>query len=422
MTSRKSSFLTRTSFALAAAGILMLVAGCGGKDQSGQMPPAQVGVMVLQPQEVPLVNSATGRLSAYRSADVRARASGVLLKRTYKEGTHVEKGQQLFQIDPAPLKAALSAAEADLAKSRATYANSHVAAERARRLIDKGYVSKSDLDDAEAAERTANAAVQAAKSQVEDAKITLGYASVSSPIAGRAGKQQVTEGALVGQGSATLLTTVRQIDPLYVNFSMPVDQILQMRASQASGKASLSETDKAVVHLELSGGNEYEHTGTMDFAGMSVDPSTGAVTLRALVPNPDHVLLPGMYTSLQVNMGTLNNAYLIPQSVVLRDADSAYVMVVDKDNKVARKNITTAGMSKGDWIVTDGVDAGDHVIISGLPKVKVGAEVKPSIESKAKAKANQGAGKPDSDAAPSNASSSASPEGDSPSADQAPKS
>lgn len=389
MTSRLSLHPSRTAIALAAAVTMTLLAGCGGKQQQGQMPPPQVGVMALQPQQVPLVNTATGRLSAYRSADVRARVSGVLLKRTYKEGTQVKKGQQLFQIDPAPLRAALSAAKADLAKAEATYANAHVAAERARKLRPQGYVSQSALDDAEAAERSARAAVAAAKAQVEDANINLGYASVSSPIDGRAGKQQVTEGALVGQGSSTLLTTVRQIDPLYMNFSLPVERLQQMRAAQAAGKAKLSEDGKAVVHITLPGGTEYAHTGTLDFAGISVDPSTGAVSLRALVPNPEHTLLPGMYAGMKVNMGTLNDAYLIPQSAVLRDADSAYVMVVDKDNKVLRKNIATDGMRDGDWIVTGGVEAGDHIIVSGVPKAKIGIEVKPTMQSKAEAEDNQ---------------------------------
>src|SRR5699024_1554509 len=205
---------------------------------------------------------------------------------------------------------------------------------------------------------------RAAKAQVQNATINLGYASVSSPIDGRAGKQQVTEGALVGQGSATLLTTVRQIDPLYMNFSLPIERLQQMRAAQAAGKAVLSEDDKAVVHITMPGGSEYAHTGTLDFAGVSVDPSTGAVSLRALIPNPEHTLLPGMYASMKVNMGTLNHASLIPQSAVLRDADSAYVLVVGKDNKVQRKDITTQGMRKGDWIVTGGIDTGDHIIVS----------------------------------------------------------
>ncbi|HET7300827.1 MAG TPA: efflux RND transporter periplasmic adaptor subunit [Oleiagrimonas sp.] len=392
MTSINTSFLLRSAGLLATATALALLSGCGGQSPSHQMPPAPVGVMVVQPQHVPLVRSATGRLSAYRSADVRARVSGVLLQRTYAEGTHVDKGQVLFKIDPAPLKATLNAAEASLAQARATYTNSHVAAQRVSKLAPKGYVSQSDLDNAEAAERTALAAVKAAKAQVENAQINLGYATVRAPIAGRAGKQQVTEGALVGQGSATLLTTVRQVDPLYLNFSMPVSELQQIRADQANGHASLSNTGKTMVHITLPDGSTYPQNGTLDFAGASVDPSTGAVTLRAIVPNPKHVLLPGMYAQLKVNLGTINHAYLIPQNAIQRDASGAYVLTVGKGNKVMRQNVVTGYMQGGKWIVTSGIKPGDRVIVSGIPKAKPGSEVKPTVESnKPKAAANHAA-------------------------------
>ncbi len=373
--------VARASLAMVALALVATLAGCDNKTQSGMTPPpAQVGVMVIQPQHVPLTFTATGRLSAYRSADVRARVSGVLLKRTYTEGTHVEKGQPLFQIDPAPLKAALDAAEAALAQAQAQYTNASITAARERRLQPKGYVSKSALDDANAAERTAKAAVQAAKAKVEQARIDLGYASVRSPIAGRAGRQQVTEGALVGQSDATLLTTVRQINPLYVNFSLPVNRILSMRASQADGKVSLLDAGKTTVHLTLPGGASYAPTGTLDFAGVSVDPATGAVTLRALVPNPKHVLLPGMYVTLSVDAGTLNDAYLIPQDAILRDAESAYVLAIGKDDKVARMNVTTDGMRGGDWIVTSGLKPGVHIVVEGIPKATIGSTVKPVLQ------------------------------------------
>lgn len=408
MTSTHSRLLPRTAQAFAVAAALTLLAGCGGKEKQRQMPPAAVGVKVLQPQKVPLIRDATGRLSAFRSADVRARVSGVLLARTYDEGSHVEKGQKLFQIDPAPLKASLNAAEASLAQARATYTNARVAAKRAQELAPKGYISQSALDDAKAKERTSAAAVQAAKAEVDNARISLGYASVSAPIAGRAGKQQVTEGALVGQGSVTLLTTVRQVDPMYVNFALPVGELQQLRAAQARGQATLSGTSKAAVKLTLPGGSTYPHSGTLDFGGVSVDPTTGGVTLRALIPNPKHVLLPGMYANLEVNLGRLNNAFLIPQSAVLRDAGSAYVLTVGKNNKVVRKDVTTNGQSGGDWIVTGGVDAGDRVIVTGVPKAKPGAEVKPTIAGSKPAAANKPTGKPA--AAPAAAASSPSPQ------------
>jgi membrane fusion protein (multidrug efflux system) len=383
MSSLRAFSLPRRAGVLTMTAALVLIAGCGGQKQQPKMPPPAVGVMVAQPQQVPLMRNTTGRLSAYRNADVRARVSGVLLKRTYKEGTHVKKGQQLFQIDPAPLKAALDAAQASLAQARASYTNAKVMAERARKLAPKGYISKADLDTAESNERTSLAAVKAAKAKVEDAKINLGYASVTAPISGRAGKEQVTEGALVGQGSPTLLTTVRQIDPLYLNFSIPVDELQRLRTAQAKGQASLAEgskSGKTLVHITLPDGSAYPELGTLDFSGMAVDPSTGAVTLRALVPNPKHVLLPGMYAELNVNMGTINHAYVIPQSAVLRDSKGAYVLTVGKDNKVKRTNVTTQSMRGGDWIVTQGITPGDHIIVSGIPNAKIGSAVKPKVE------------------------------------------
>lgn len=357
---------------------LVLLAACG-KPAGGppQMPPPEVGVLAMQPQAVPLTTDTVGRLSAYRSADVRARVSGVLLKRTYDEGSDVEQGQVLFQIDPAPLQATLSSALGSLAAAQASYTNNRVAAQRARELVPKGYISKSDMDNAEAAERSSAAAVKQAKASVDSARINLGYATVRAPIAGRAGKQQVTEGALVGQGEATLLTTVEQIDSLYVNFTMPVDQLDQLRRAQASGDATLAAQNSAKVQLMLSDGTPYGETGTLDFSGTSVDPSTGAVALRAFIPNPQHVLLPGMYATLRITMGQLNDAFLVPQAAVQRDVSGAYVLVVGADNKVARKTVKTESMLGGDWVVSDGLAAGDRVIVSGLPKAHEGQPAKP---------------------------------------------
>ncbi|KRE89541.1 GntR family transcriptional regulator [Frateuria sp. Soil773] len=357
---------------------LLALAACGkGKEQGPpQMPPPEVGVLTMQPQSAPLTKDLVGRLSPFRSADVRARVPGVLIKRTYAEGTDVKQGQVLFQIDPAPLKAALDASQGALAQAEATYTNNKVAAKRARELAPKGYISKSDLDNAEAAERTAAAAVQAARANVQTARINLGYANVASPIDGRAGQQQVTEGALVGQGEATLLTTVDQIDPLYVNFTLSVDELGQMRAAQSTGNVTLSDPDKASVQITLPDGRPYAETGTLDFSDTSVNPATGAVNLRAQVPNPKRTLLPGMYVTLKANLGEQNKVFLVPQAAVQRDPAGPYVMTVGSDGKVARSNIATTGTHGGDWIVNDGVKAGDKVIVSGLQMVKEGAPAK----------------------------------------------
>jgi membrane fusion protein, multidrug efflux system len=360
---------------------LLALAACGkGKEQGPpQMPPPEVGVVRMQPQSSPLTKDLVGRLSPYRSADVRARVAGVLLKRTYTEGTDVKQGQLLFQIDPAPLKAALNAAEASLAQAQATYTNAKVNAQRARELAPKGYISKSDLDNAQASERSAAAAVQAARANVQTARISLGYASVTSPIEGRAGQQQVTEGALVGNGGdATLLTTVDQIDPLYVNFTMSVADMEQMRRAQSNGNVTLAEPNKASVQIALPDGSAYTEAGTLDFSSTTVDPATGAVNLRAQIPNPKHSLLPGMYVTLKAQLGEQHKVFLVPQEAVLRDTVGAYVFTVGKDGKVARRDVTTSAASGGNWVVTAGLAAGEQVIVSGVQNVKEGAPAKAS--------------------------------------------
>jgi membrane fusion protein (multidrug efflux system) len=359
-------------FALAAA-------GCGkAQQQQMQMPPPEVGVVVAKAQAVPLTRDLVGRLSATRTADVRARVAGVLQKRVYTEGTDVKEGQLLFQIDPAPLKAALDAQLANLAAAKATYTNNHVAAERARSIADKGLMSKTDLDNAFAAERTAAAAVQQAQANAETARINLGYASVTSPIAGRAGQQQVTEGALVGQGEATLLTTVEQIDPIYVNFSQAVGELDALRRAQAGGRVALDEANKTKVDIVLPDGTAYAHPGTLDFSDTAVDAATGAVSLRGIVPNPDRQLLPGMYVNLRLTLGQITQAYLIPQAALQRDPSGPYVLVVGADGKVAQKRVAADTQQGGDFVVTSGLADGDKVIVSGVQHVRAGAPAKAS--------------------------------------------
>ncbi|TAL91513.1 MAG: efflux RND transporter periplasmic adaptor subunit [Rhodanobacter sp.] len=359
---------------------LLLLGACGKSTGNGppKMPPPDVGVITAQPRNLPLTRDLVGRLSAYRSADVRARVAGVLLKRVYDEGTDVNKGQLLFRIDPAPLKAALDASLAALEQAQATYTNNKVNARRARELAPKGYISQAGLDNALAAERTAAAAVQVARANVQTARINLGYASVRSPIAGRAGQQQVTEGALVGNGTDTLLTTVEQIDPLYVNFTMSVSAMERMRRAQSHGNVTLAAPDKASVQVSLPDGSTYGQPGTLDFSDTSVDPATGSVTLRAQIPNRKHRLLPGMYVTLKVDLGQQHGVFLIPQQALLRDTSGAYLMTVGTDGKVARKEVTLGDMQGSDWVVTAGLAAGDQVVVSGVQKVKAGAPAKAS--------------------------------------------
>ena len=365
---------------------LLALAACGGKKEQGppQMPTPEVGVVKAQPVSAPLNKDLVGRLSAFRSADVRARVAGVLLKRVYEEGTDVKKGQVLFEIDPSVYQANLSSAQANLASAQATYANARKAAERARQLRPQGYVSQSDLDNAEASERSSAASVKQSQAAVESARISLGFTRVTAPIDGRAGQQQVTEGAIVGNGNAdggassTLLTTVDQLDPLYINFTVGAADLDRLRRAQSAGHVSLSDPTKTTVDVILPDGSKYEQQGQLDFSGATVDPTTGTVNLRAQLANTDKRLLPGTYVTIKANLGQQNNVFLVPQQGVARDVAGAYVLVVNQEGKVQRKDITANDLSGGNWIVTGGLAAGDQVIVSGIQAVQPGAPAKAS--------------------------------------------
>ena len=360
---------------LAAALLALLLGACARSGPPPASPPPQVGIVVVHAQPVPLTRNLVGRLSATRSADVRARVAGVLLKRLYTEGSDVKAGQPLFQIDPAPLRAALDGALASLAQAEANATNAHITAQRSRQLLPSGLVSRSDLDNAEAAERSTAAAVQQAKAAVGTARINLSYASVTAPIAGRAGQQGVTEGALVGQGTATLLTTVEQIDPIYVNFDQPAVDIERLRRAQAAGSVTMARGRQVSVQVSLADGTPYAHTGTLDFLDVSVDPATGAVALRGIIPNPDHQLLPGMFVGLRLTSGAVNRGFLVPQAGLLRDAQGAYVLVAGADDKVVQKRVTTESLAGPNWIVTEGLADGDRVIVSGTQSARPGSTV-----------------------------------------------
>ncbi|NZA25549.1 efflux RND transporter periplasmic adaptor subunit [Luteimonas sp. SJ-92] len=354
--------------ALAGACAAMLAA-CGDRQGPPAPSPPEVAVIVAQPATVPLEKELVGRLAAFRSADVRARVPGVLQQRSYREGSDVEEGAILFVIDPAPYRAALGSAQAALAQAEANAANARASAGRARRLAPGSFISGADLDNALAAERSAVAAVQAARASVESARINLGYATVRAPISGRAGKQQVTEGALVGQGSTTLLTTVDQVDPLYVNFSMSLAEFDQVR------RLRLDRSAPTTVRVMLQDGSVYAHAGELDFSGDVVDPATGAVSLRALLPNPERMLLPGAYVTLQATLGRQEGMFLVPQAAVQRDASGAYLLVVGADDVVVRRNVVTDRADAGRWVIGhgQGLEAGDRVIVSGVQKARPGA-------------------------------------------------
>jgi len=332
-------------------------------------PPPEVTVISVHPRSVPVSRELVGRLAPTRVAQVRARVAGIILKRVYTEGTDVKQGDVLYLIDPAPLKAALHAQEAALAKAQADAANAAATAKRYRELAAKKLLAKQDLDTALAAERSTAAAVKQAEADVESARLDLGYATVTAPISGRAGRAMVTEGALVGQGEATELTTIEQIDPIYVNFSQTVSELRELQGTSTA-------SDPARVEVLLPDGTPYPQPGTLDFSDLAVNPLTGAVSLRAVLPNPDRSLLPGMFVQLRLTSGAVNQAYELPQAAVLRDEQGAYVLVVGADGKVAQRRIEIHGMTNSQWIVKGDLGDGDQVIVEGLQRVRPGATAK----------------------------------------------
>jgi len=337
-----------------------------------------------QMQTVPLRKQLVGRLSAYYSANVTARVSGVLLKRVYAEGSQVKQGQLLFQIDPTYYKTQLDIDLGVLGQDQATYTNDRVTAERLHKLLPVGSVSQQTVDNADAAELSAAAKVKSDEASVESARVNLAYTRVTSPISGIAGQQQVTEGALVGSStgdtgaSGTLLTMVQQIDQVYVNFTISAADLTTLRQAQTTGSVALAQQQATTVQIALPNGSRYARLGTLDFTDIAVNATTGAVNLRALVPNLDHQLLPGMYVTLTMNFGQLNDVFLIPQRALQRDTVGAYLLLVGRDGKVARRDITATDSQGTNWIVTQGLENGDQVIVSGLQIAHEGAPVKAS--------------------------------------------
>ena len=361
----------------ACALLLALALGACSHSAPPPPPPPEVGVLTAQPADVPVVRNYPGRLAATLTAQVRARVTGVVLQRVYKEGTDVKAGDVLFKIDPAPLEASLRQAQGQLAQAEATARNASVKASRSKALGAKGLLAKQDVDDTVAAAAEADAAVKAARANVQNAKINLGYATVTAPISGRAGRANVTQGALVSPTDTDPLTTVQVIDPIYANFSEPMAEVERLGRAEKTGELKLVAADKAEVQIVLPDGSTYPHTGSLDFADLAVDPQTGAVDLRALIPNPEHVLLPGMFVKIRLTLGTLHNAFLLPQIAIQRDNDGAYVYVLDGQDKIVEKRVELGDQHGADWIVLSGVDAGARVLVSGIQKAQVGEKVKP---------------------------------------------
>lgn len=369
------SSLTATCAAVIAA--VFLVSACGKDNAPPPKATPEVTVITVQPQSVPVTTELPGRVNAYLSADVRARVDGVVLRRDFVEGSDVKAGQHLYLIDPAPYKAALDSAKATLAKAQANLVSVKAQAERYKILVAANAVSKQDYDNAVAAQGQAEADVASGQAAVETAAINLGYTDVVSPISGRIGKSQVTPGAYVQASAATLLSTVQQIDPVYVDLTQSSLDGLRLRRELASGDLQMVNKNQAKVTLLLEDGSVYPLSGTVQFSDITVDQGTGSVDVRAVFPNPKHVLLPGMFVRARLIEGVNDRAILVPEIGVTHDQKGdATALIVDANNKVELRTLQTTRTLGDNWVVEGGLKAGDRVIVAGLQKVQPGATVK----------------------------------------------
>lgn len=375
----------RPARAAAAALVALALGACSGHDNGkagaggapgGGMPPPEVGVISVTSQTLPLPTELPGRVEPSRIAQVRARVTGIVQKRLFTEGSDVKAGQVLFQIDAAPYRAAVESARATLAKAQANLTQAGALAARYKPLREANAISQQDYVNAQAAQAQAEADVAGAKAALLTAQLNLGYASVTAPISGRIGRAMVTEGALVSAAEATQLAVVQQINPAYVNFSQPVTQVHELQRAIAKGQ--LQTVGKVTpVRILFEDGSELKQHGKLLFSDLTVDPTTGQVTLRAEVPNADGALLPGMYVRGRLALAQVDKAMEVPQQAVTRTAQGDSVMVVGADNKPAPRPVKLGGASGQSWIVLDGLNPGDKVIVDGFQKMRPGAPVKP---------------------------------------------
>ena len=372
----------RQPLALSALALAAVLAGCGQKDASpagppGGMPPAEVGVVTVALADVGLITELPGRLEASRVAQVRARATGILQKRLFTEGSDVKAGQALFQIDASPYQATFASAQASLAKAEANLMQASAQAERYKPLAEAKAISQQEFVSAQAAQKQAEADVAMGKAAVQTAGINLDYARIIAPISGRIGRSLVTEGALVGQGEATPLAIIQQTDPLYVNFTQSASEVMKLRRALEAGQLKRAGSQAASVRVVLEDGTEYARPGKLLFSDLTVDATTGQIALRAELPNPGGVLLPGLYVRVRLEQAQASNAITLPQQAVTRSPQGDSVMVVTADGKVAPRPIKVGGQQNGQWVILDGLTAGEQVMVDGFQKLRGGAPVKP---------------------------------------------
>lgn len=355
----------------------ILLSGCDNSaDQQAHAPTPQVTVHVVNNAPLSITTELPGRTSAFRVAEVRPQVSGIILKRHFIEGSDVQAGESLYQIDPATYQAAYDSAKGDESKAQAAAAIAHLTVKRYVPLLGTKYISQQDYDQAVATARQADADVMAAKAAVESARINLAYTKVTSPITGRIGKSSVTEGALVTNGQSDAMATVQQLDPIYVDVTQSSSDFMRLKQEslQHGGEAKS-------VQLLMENGQAYSLKGTLQFSDVTVDESTGSITLRAIFPNPQHTLLPGMFVRARIDEGVNPNAMLVPQQGVTRTPrGDATVLLVNDKNQVEMRNVVASQAIGDQWLITSGLKSGDKVIVSGLQKVHPGATVKTEEE------------------------------------------
>ncbi|WP_240964801.1 efflux RND transporter periplasmic adaptor subunit [Acidovorax sp. SRB_24] len=403
--------------------LALLLSACGKGDApsaaaAGGMPAPEVGVVIAQPGEVGLVTELPGRLEASRVAEVRARAAGILQKRLFREGSDVKAGQPLFAIDAAPYAAALQSAEATLARAQANLTQATALATRYKPLLEANAVSQQEYANAVAAQKQAEADVAVGKAAVQTGRINLNYANVTAPISGRIGRALVTEGALVGQGEATPLAVIQQIDPVYINFTQSAGEVMKLRRAMAEGKLERAGgSDAASVRVLLEDGSEYSRAGKLLFSDLTVDASTGQITLRAEVPNPKGELLPGLYVRVRLEQAQVANAITLPQQAVTRTQQGDKITVVGADGKLSQRTVKIGAARNNQWIVLEGLKEGEQVMVDGFQKLQMmppGTPVK-AVPWQAPGSATPAAAAP-SAAAPATAASGAAPAASAPAA------
>ena len=379
--------MTRSAVSCAAAVLAsaLLLAACGAKNDAapaggGTPPPPEVGVVTVTPGSVGLVNELPGRLEATRVAQVRARSTGILQKRLFTEGSDVKAGQALFQIDDAPYRAAMESAQASVAQAEATVAQTTALVQRYKPLVELNAISRLDYDNAVTAQKTAQANLAAAKAGATTARINLGFAAVTAPIAGRIGRALVTEGALVSQTESTQLAVIQQIDPMYVNFTQSASDTMRLRQAMDSGLLKRAPgNDAASVSIVLEDGTPYPSKGRLLFTDLTVDPTSGQVTLRAEVPNPQKRLLPGLFVQVRLEQAQAGGAVLLPQQAVTRSSQGDTVMVVGPDNHVAPRPVKLGPAQGSNWVVLEGLKADEKVMVDGFQKLPRGKPGDPIV-------------------------------------------